>query len=132
MPIQLTDKFIFRGIIIYLPFSIFFLFWIYLVAIVYESDVWQYQLFYGKDGNIALLWLFVVLLPALLFLISKARGKVLLLSRFFGAAGFYCLLGSLISSHSNLALAGFILLFISIVINRRLKKQALLKEGSDK
>lgn len=118
----LTDKLIFRGLIIYIPLNIFFIFWLFLVAIIYESDEWQYQLFYGNDGNIALLWLFVSLLPAVLFILVKARGMVFL-SRFFGATGFYCLLGSLISSHSYLFLPGFVFLFVSIVINRKLKKQ---------
>ncbi len=117
----LTDKVIFRGVIIYLPFSIFLIFWLYLVSLAYEVDTWQYQLFYGKDGNIALLWLFIVLLPALLFLILKSRGLAFF-SRLFGAAGFYCLIGSLISSYTYLALSGVILLFVSIIINRRLKK----------
>ena len=121
--LKLSDKFIFRGVIFYLPFSILLIFWLYLVSIVYAADAWQYQVFYGKDGNIALLLLFVVLLPALLFLMLKARGEVFL-SRFFGAAGFYCLLGSLISSYSFLALPGLVLLFISMVINRRHKRHS--------
>ena len=127
MTSKLSDKIIFRGVIIYLPFSIFLMFWLYLVSLVYTADVWQYQLFYGKDGNIALLWLFVSLIPALLFLVLKARGKVFL-TRFFGAAGFYCLLGSLISSHAALALPGFVLLVISVVINRRLRKHKASEE----
>ncbi len=124
MPIKFTDKIIFRSVVIYLPFTIFLIFWLYMVSIAYEVDAWQYQLFYGKNGNIALLWMFVTLLPALLFLISKARGKIFL-SRFTGFAGFYCLLGSLVSSYSSLSLPGFIFLFISIVINRWLKKQKI-------
>lgn len=118
---KLSDKIVFRVVVIYLPFSIFLIFWLYLVALVFDVDAWQYQLFYGKDGNVALLWLLLVLLPALLFLILKARGKEFF-SRFSGAAGFYCLIGSLISSHSFLALPGFVFLFISIVISRWLKK----------
>jgi len=118
---KITDKLIFRGIIFYLPFSIFLIFWLYLVSLVYVEGDWQYQLFYGKDGSVALIWLFVVLLPALMFLILRARGKVFL-SRLFGAVGFYCLLGSLISSFSFLTLPGFVSLFISIVISRRLKR----------
>lgn len=118
---KLINKFIFFAAIIYLPFSIFFIFWLYLVTLIYTPDAFQYQVFYGQDGNNALLWLFAVLLPALLFLLSRARGKVLL-RRSFGAAGFYCLLGSLISSYWFLVLPGFVFLFISIVISRQLKK----------
>ena len=126
MSTQLTDKLIFRGLIIYIPLNIFFIFWLFLVAIIYESDEWQYQSFYGNDGNIALLWLFVLLLPAVLFILLKASGLVFL-TRFFGAIGFYCLLGSLISRYSYLFLPGFVFLFISIVINRKIKKQTIIK-----
>jgi len=117
---MISDKIIFRGVIVYLPFSIFFIFWLYLVSLMYGIDEWQYQLFFGKDGNIALIWLFLVLLPALLFLVLKLKQKTSY-GRFLGAAGFYCLLGSLISKHVLLAFPGLILIFASILVNRRFK-----------
>jgi len=118
---MISDKIIFRSVIFYVPFSIFFIFWLYLVSLLYGADEWQYQLFFGKDGNIALIWLFVMLLPALLFLVLKLKQKTSY-GRFLGAAGFYCLLGSLISKHVVLAFPGVILLFASILINRKFKK----------
>ena len=112
-----SDKLIFRGILVYLPVSIFLVFWLYLVSIAYDINAWQYRLFYGENGSIALLWLLLALLPALLFLFLKARG-MLLLSRISGGAGFYCLLGSLISNYSGLAVVGIILLVFSTFIRR--------------
>jgi len=121
MLIRLTDKYIFRGIVFYLPFSIFLIFWLYFISLVYEDNTWQYQLFYGKGGSIALVWLLMVLLPALIFLLSNTSGKVFL-SRFSGAAGFYLLLASLISSFNFLAVPGFVLIFIGKLMNRSHRK----------
>jgi len=121
--IKLTDKVFFWIVVIYLPFSIFWVFWLYLVSIIFSTENWQYQLFYGQDGNIALAWLFAMLLPALLFLILKASGRKFI-SRLSGAVGFYCLLGSLISAHHILVLPGLAFIFISVMINRRLKKRS--------
>ncbi|VAW68848.1 hypothetical protein MNBD_GAMMA09-1075 [hydrothermal vent metagenome] len=115
---KVTDKLIFRVVIIYLPFSILFTFWLYLVSIAYQADAWQYQVFYGKNGNLALLWLFSVMLPALIFLMSNTRGRVFL-SRLFGAAGFFCLLASLISSYVYLAVPGVVLIIGSKIINKK-------------
>ncbi len=117
MTSKLTDKMIFRGVIIYLPFSILLMFWLYLVSIAFEPEAWQYQVFYGKGGVLALIWLFMVMLPALLFLLIKTRGHVFI-SRASGAAGFYCLLGSLVSSYVYLAVPGVILLIISKVVSK--------------
>jgi len=79
----------------------FWISWLYSVSIVFSSESWPYQLFYGVDGNVVFVWLFVMLLPALLFLILKASGRKFV-SRLTGAAGFYCLLGNLISAHGFL------------------------------
>lgn len=116
-----TDKLYFWLVVLYLPFSMFWIFWLYWVSIIFSAESWQQQLFYGDDGNIALLWLFVVLLPAWLFLILKASGRVLI-SRLTGAIGFYCLLGSLLSSHTFLVIPGLVFIGISVVISRQLKK----------
>lgn len=118
---KVTDKLFFMIIVLYLPFSIFWVFWLYLVSIIFLPESWQYQLFYGQDGNAALVWLLAMLLPALLFLILKARGKKFA-SRLTGATGFYCLLASLISTHHILALPGVIFIVVSVVISRQLKK----------
>jgi len=117
-----TDKLLFWTVVLYLPFSIFWIFWLYSVSIIFLPDAWPYRLFYGEHGNIALLWLFAVLLPALLFLVSKARGAKLL-SLVTGATGFYCLLGSLLSSHVFLVTPGLVSIAISMMISRHLKKQ---------
>lgn len=119
--VKLTDKLFFLVIVVYLPFSMFWIFWLYSVSIVFSSESWQYQLFYGVDGNVALAWLFVMLLPALLFLILKASGRKFV-SRLSGATGFYCLLGSLISTHGFLAIPGLVFIVISVAISRQLKK----------
>ncbi len=119
--IKSTDKLYFWLVVIYIPSSIFWVFWLYSVSIIFSPDSWQYQLFYGAQGNIALLWLFVVLLPALLFLILKASGKKFA-TRLTGAIGFYCLLASLISVHSILAWPGLVFIVISVVISKQLKK----------
>ncbi len=116
------DKWLFFLVATYLPSSIFFIFWLYASAIIYPPGTEYYNLFYGRDGNIALLWLFAVLLPAILFLVLKARGRKSF-ARLLGAAGFYCLLGSLISAHGYLALPGLVFLLASIAINRRIKSQ---------
>ncbi len=116
-----TDKVFFLVVATYLPFSIFWIFWLYLVSIFFPSESWQYQVFYGQRGSIALFWLFAMLLPALLFLFLKARGKKLA-SRLTGAIGFYCLLGSLISAHHLLFVPGLFFIFISVLISRQLKK----------
>jgi len=121
--IKLTDKLFFLIIVLYLPFSVFWIIWLYLVSIIFQPGLWQYQLFYGQDGNIALLWLFAMLLPALLFLLSKASGKKFA-TRLSGAIGFYCLLASLISAHDLLFLPGLFFIFISVLISRQLKKIA--------
>lgn len=126
--IKLTDKLFFLIVVTYLPFSIFWVFWLYLVSIIFSPESWQYQLFYGQDGNIALAWLFAMLLPALLFLILKASGRKFA-SRLSGAVGFYCLLGSLISAYHILALPGLIFIFVSVLINRQLKKMSHYDEG---
>ncbi|HHJ15349.1 MAG TPA: hypothetical protein ENJ80_01485 [Gammaproteobacteria bacterium] len=122
-----TEKWVFLLVTLYLPSSIFFIFWLYIASIIYTPGTGSYSLFYGEDGNIALLWLFAVLLPAVLFLVLRAKGRRAL-ARLSGATGFYCLLGSLISAHGFLALPGFVLLLISVVINRRLKKQQRQKQ----
>lgn len=118
---KLTDKVFFLVVVSYLPFSIFWVFWLYLVSIIFAAESWQYQLFYGVDGNIALLWLLLMLLPALLFLILKAQGKKFA-TRLTGAIGFYCLLGSLISAHHILVLPGIVFIIVSVLISRQLKK----------
>ena len=122
-----TEKLIFLLVTLYLPFSIFFIFWLYIASIIYTPGTEYYSLFYGRDGNTALLWLFAVLLPAVLFLVLRARGRKAM-ARLSGAAGFYCLLGSLISAHGVLALPGVVFLLTSVVINRRLKKQQRLEQ----
>ncbi len=122
-----TDKWQFLLVATYLPASIFFIFWLYIASLIYPPGTGYYDLFYGSDGNIALLWLFAVLLPAIVFLVSKTRGKKSF-TRLSGAAGFYCLLGSLISAHGYLALPGFVFLLASVVVNRRLKRQQGQKE----
>lgn len=121
--IRLTDKLFFLIIVLYLPFSVFWIIWLYLVSIIFTPESWQHQLFYGQDGNIALLWLLAMLLPALLFLVSKVRGRKFA-TRLSGAIGFYCLLGSLISAHDLLFVPGLFFIFISVLISRRLKKIA--------
>ncbi len=126
--IKLTDKLFFLIVVTYLPFSIFWVFWLYLISIIFSTENWQYQLFYGQDGNIALAWLLAMLLPALSFLILKASGRKFA-SRLSGAIGFYCLLGSLISAHHILALPGLVFIFVSVLINRQLKKMSRHGEG---
>ncbi|MFQ5644559.1 MAG: hypothetical protein ACE5FQ_12810 [Thiogranum sp.] len=116
------DKWLFLLVATYLPASILFIFWLYTSSIIYPPGTEYYNLFYGRDGNTALLWLFAVLLPAVSFLVAKARGRKSF-ARLLGAAGFYCLLGSLISAHGHLAFPGFALLLASVVINRRLKNR---------
>ncbi len=118
---KLADKVFFLVVVIYLPLSIFWVFWLYLVSIIFSPETWQYQLFYGRQGSIALVWLFAMLLPALLFLLLKASGKKFV-SRLTGAIGFYCLLGSLISAHHFLFVPGLVFIFISVLISRQLKK----------
>jgi hypothetical protein len=118
----MTDRLFFLLVIVYLPFSMLFIFWLYLASIIFSPDSWQYQLFYGRHGNIALVWLLTVLLPAFLFLILKLNRKKFVVS-ILGASGFYCLLASLVSMHGYLALPGFVLIIMSAVINRRLKKE---------
>jgi len=119
--VKLTDKLFFWLVVIYLPFSIFWVFWLYSVSIIFPPEAWSYQFFYGAHGNIALAWLFAVLLPALLFLLLNVNGKKFA-SRLTGAIGFYCLLASLISTHSILALPGLVFIVISVVIKRQFKK----------
>ena len=120
---KLADKVFFLVVVIYLPLSIFWVFWLYLVSIIFSPETWQYQLFYGRQGSIALVWLFAMLLPALLFLLLKASGKKFV-SRLTGAIGFYCLLGSLISAHHLLFVPGLVFIFISVLISRQLKKSS--------
>lgn len=117
-----VDKWLFWSVAIYLPSSIIFIFWLYISSIIFTPGTGYYSLFYGKGGNIALLWLLAVLLPAILSLVLRAKGWKSF-TRLLGAAGFYCLLGSLISTYGYLALPGIIFLLASTVINRRLKKQ---------
>ena len=68
----------------------------------------------------ALIWLLVNFLPAMLFLLLKSRGRKFI-ARFFGGIGFYCILGGLISAHSYLAYPGFVFIIMS-VITRRMSK----------
>lgn len=96
-----ADKLFFLLVIFYLPFSIFFIFWLYLASIIFLPDTLYYGVFYGRAGNNALFWLFIVLLPAFLFLIIKVNEKTFI-SRLLGESGFYCLLGGLISKHNYL------------------------------
>lgn len=119
--VKSTDKLFFWLVVIYLPLSIFWIFFLYLVAIVFPAESWQFQLFYGEAGNAALVWLLVVLLPAILFLVLKARGKKLV-SRLSGVIGFYCLLASLLSVYNILVVPGLVFIVISVVVRRQLKK----------
>ncbi|HEB81249.1 MAG TPA: hypothetical protein ENJ11_00135 [Gammaproteobacteria bacterium] len=112
-----SDRLFFMAFVIYLPVSILLVFWLFAVSIIYPAESWQYRLFYGVDGNHALLWLFASLLPAFLFLVFKTRQKSMLV-RLAGATGFYCLLASLVSSHAYLALPGMFCIVVSIVIGR--------------
>ena len=118
---NISDKWIFFTVLFYLPLSIFFVFWLYLVQIIYASDAWQYDMFYGESGTTALIWLFVDLLPACLFLLFKSRGMKFI-SRLFGMIGFYCLLGGIISTVNYLAYPGFAFLIMSIITRRMSKK----------
>ncbi len=119
--IKASDKFFFLVVATYLPFSFFLIFWLYSVSIIFLAESWQYRLFYGADGRVALLWLLAVLLPAFLFLILNAR-KMKLMARLTGAIGFYCLLGSLISSYHVLVMPGLVFIVISVSISRWLKR----------
>lgn len=104
----------------YLPLSILLIFWLYAVSIIYTAESWQYRLFYGQDDNRALFWLLLTLLPAFLFLVFRTRQKVMS-ARLAGAAGFYCLLGSLVSAHAVLALPGVVFIVASMIISRFVK-----------
>jgi len=119
--VKSADKLFFWVVVLYLPFSMFWIFWLYSISIVFSPESWQYLVFYGEHGNIALLWLFAVLLPALSFLVLKASGKKLA-SRLTGAMGFYCLLGSLLSAYTFLVVPGLVFIGISVMISRWLKK----------
>lgn len=112
-----SDKLSFLAVLFYIPFSIFFICWLYLVQFIYVPDTWQYDTFYGENGAMALIWLFIDLLPAVLFLVFKSRGKKFI-SRLSGAIGFFCLLGGLISALHYLAYPGFVFLVISVVARR--------------
>ncbi len=125
-----TDKLFFMVVVFYLPFSIFFTFWLYWVSIIFSAESWQYQFFYGKDGSIALAWLFAALLPSLLFLVLKASGKKFA-SRLTGAIGFYCLLGSLISAHGFLAMPGLVFIVISILISHQIQKERIAEQQKE-
>ena len=126
MPIKPTEKLIFLSVVIYLPVSIFFVFWLYLVQLVYAPETWQYRTFFGANGTYALLWLLADLLPAFLFLTVKSRGKKLI-SRSSGAIGFYCFLGSILSTYNYLAIPGFIFLITSVITRRMSKNIHQLK-----
>lgn len=115
-------KLTFWGVVLYLPFSILFIFWLPLVRIIYSEGTWQYEKFYGSAGSVALLWLLIVLLPAYLFLLIKARGKQFI-SRLFGGIGFYCLLAGLISEQGFLVYPGFVFLIMSIILSKYIKHQ---------
>ena len=115
-------KLTFWGVVLYLPFSILFIFWLPLVRIIYSEGTWQYEKFYGAAGSVALLWLLIVLLPAYLFLLKKARGKQFI-SRLFGGIGFYCLLAGLISEQGFLVYPGFVFLIMSIILSKYIKHQ---------
>jgi len=116
-------KVIFWSVILYLSFSILFIFWLPLANIIYSEGTWQYERFYGQGGSLALMWLLIALLPAYIFLLVKSRGKQLI-SRLLGSMGFYCLLAGLISEQGYLAYPGFVFLFMSIIFNRYIKRKS--------
>ncbi|MDH5573777.1 MAG: hypothetical protein OEY89_18575, partial [Gammaproteobacteria bacterium] len=88
--------------------------------LIYTPQTWQYDIFYGHNGTVALIWLFVDLLPAYLFLLLKSQ-SIKFISRLFGMLGFYCLLGSLISTVNYLSYPGFVFLILSFIARRLTK-----------
>lgn len=114
-------QYIFLAVTLYLPFSILFIAWLAMVPYMYKDNSLQYEIFYGANGLVALAWLLLTLLPALLFLLVKSRGYEFF-SRFTGAIGFLFLLSSLIIQIHYLAFPGIIFLVMSTVLKRKIEK----------
>ena len=114
-------QYIFWAVALYLPFTILFIAWLAIVPYIYNDNSSQYEIFYGANGLIAVAWLVLTLLPALLFLLVKSRGYVFL-SRFTGVIGFLFLLSSLIIQMHYLALPGIIFLVLSSLLQKQIKR----------